>query len=76
MVAHVFSGVMWIVPWIAITSSGISVPWHLAYLVAVIVGFAALALTRDRRTVLRHSRDRGPRHRGRRGGATGPARRP
>jgi hypothetical protein len=53
VVAHVFSGVMWIVPWIAITSSGVGVPWHLAYLVAVIVGFAALAFTRDRRTVPR-----------------------
>ena len=53
VVAHVFTGVIWVVPWIATTDSGVSVAWHLTYLVAVIVGFAALAFTRDRRTVAR-----------------------
>jgi hypothetical protein len=53
VVAQVFSGVIWIVPWIATTGSGISVAWHLTYLVALITGFAALAFTRDRRTLAR-----------------------
>ena len=53
IVAHVFTGLIWVVPWIAPTSSGISVSWHLTYLAAVIVGFAASAFARDRRTVAR-----------------------
>jgi hypothetical protein len=53
VIAHVFTGMVWAVPWIAMTNSGISVPWHLAYLVAVIVAFSALAFARDRRTVAR-----------------------
>ncbi len=53
VVAHVFTGIIWVVPWIATTDSGIARGWHLAYLGAVIAGFAALAFLRDRRTVLR-----------------------
>jgi hypothetical protein len=53
VIAHVFTGMMWAVPWIASTNSGIGVPWHLAYLVAVIVACSAAAFLRDRRTVTR-----------------------
>ena len=53
VIAHVFTGIIWIVPWIATTDSGIARGWHLAYLGAVIAGFATLAFLRDRRTVLR-----------------------
>ena len=53
VIAHVFTGIIWIVPWIAPTGSGIAPAWHLAYLGAVIVGFAGLAFLRDRRTVVR-----------------------
>ena len=53
VIAHVFTGIIWVVPWIATTGSGVGRGWHLAYLGAVIVGFAALAFLRDRRTVLR-----------------------
>lgn len=53
VIAHVFTGIIWVVPWIATTDSGIARGWHLAYLGAVIVGFTALAFLRDRRTVLR-----------------------
>jgi hypothetical protein len=53
VIAHVFTGMMWAVPWIALTDSGIGVAWHLAYLVAVIVSCSAAAFLRDRRTVTR-----------------------
>jgi hypothetical protein len=53
VVAHVFTGIIWAVPWIATTDSDIARGWHLAYLGAVIVGFAGLAFLRDRRTLLR-----------------------
>lgn len=53
VIAHVFTGIIWVVPWIATTGSGVGRTWHLAYLGAVIVGFACLALLRDRRTVVR-----------------------
>lgn len=53
VIAHVFTGLIWIVPWIAPTSTGIDVDWHLTYLVAVIAGCAALAFARDRRTPVR-----------------------
>jgi len=53
VIAHVFTGMMWAVPWIAPTNSGIGVAWHLAYLVAVIVACSAAAVLRDRRTVTR-----------------------
>ena len=53
VIAHVFTGLVWVVPWIMPTSSGISVAWHLTYLAAVILGFAMLAFARDRRTFVR-----------------------
>jgi hypothetical protein len=53
VIAHVFTGIIWVVPWIATTESGIARGWHLAYLGAVIAGFAGLAFLRDRRTALR-----------------------
>lgn len=55
VIGHVFTGLMWVIPWIATTDSGISVGWHLTYLVAILVTFAALAFARDRRTVVRFS---------------------
>lgn len=51
--AHVFTGVLWAVPWIQDTSSGIDRPRHMLYLVAAITMWTALALARDRRTVPR-----------------------
>lgn len=53
VIGHVFTGLIWIVPWIMPASSGISVAWHLTYLAAVILGFAMLAFARDLRTVAR-----------------------
>ena len=53
VISHVFTGLVWIVPWVALTSSDIHVAWHLTYLVAMIVSLAALAFARDRRTVAR-----------------------
>jgi hypothetical protein len=53
VIAHVFTGMMWAVPWIAPTDSDIGVAWHLAYLVAVIVACSVAAFLRDRRTIAR-----------------------
>ena len=53
LVAQVMTGIVWVVPWIAPTSSGIRVGWHLTYLVSFIVFASAAALVRDRRTPLR-----------------------
>lgn len=53
LVVHVFTGLVWIVPWIAPRSSGISVGWHITYLLAVIAGSSALSFARDRRTAPR-----------------------
>lgn len=47
---HLFTGVLWAVPWIMPRSSGIDATWHLIYLPAAIVTWVALALARDRRT--------------------------
>lgn len=51
--AHVFTGIIWAVPWVQVTSSGIDRPRHMIYLVAAITTWVALALARDRRTVPR-----------------------
>ncbi|MEX0754878.1 MAG: hypothetical protein WD739_10740 [Actinomycetota bacterium] len=51
--AHVFTGVIWIVPWIVPTTTGIDVGWHLVYLLAVPIFWSALAFARDRRTAIR-----------------------
>ena len=53
IVAYTFTGLLWVVPWIMPSSSGIDAIWHLVYLPAVIVMWVALALARDRRTVWR-----------------------
>ncbi len=53
LVAQVMTGIVWVVPWIAPTSSGIRVGRHLTYLIAFIVLASAAALVRDRRTPLR-----------------------
>ena len=50
---HVFTGLIWLVPWILPRSSEIDVTWHLLYFAAVITTWVALALARDRRTVWR-----------------------
>jgi hypothetical protein len=50
IVVHLFTGVIWVVPWVIPASSEVDPTWHLAYLVAAIVTWTALALTRDRRT--------------------------
>jgi hypothetical protein len=51
--AHLFTGLIWAVPWILPRSSGIGSTWHLVYLGAAIMTWVALALARDRSTVLR-----------------------
>jgi hypothetical protein len=53
VIVHVFTGLIWIVPWIATRSSGISVGWHIVYLASVTVGWVALAFARDRGTPAR-----------------------
>ncbi|HEY6567940.1 MAG TPA: hypothetical protein VI341_10530 [Actinomycetota bacterium] len=50
---HVFTGVIWAVPWIQDTGSGIDRPRHMLYLVAAITMWTALAFARDRRTPVR-----------------------
>ena len=51
--AHMFTGIIWLVPWIQPTSSGILRSWHMVYLVAAFTTWVALALARDRRTLWR-----------------------
>ena len=46
---HIFTGVIWAVPWIVWEQDGPSNLWHLVYLVAFVVGFGAIAFLRDRR---------------------------
>jgi hypothetical protein len=50
---HLFTGLIWAVPWIAPRSSGIDPTWHLVYLAAAITTWVAFALARDRSTVWR-----------------------
>jgi len=51
---HVFTGVIWAVPWILPSSDlGSRAPWHLVYLLAALTTWVALALARDRRTAWR-----------------------
>lgn len=49
IVAHVFTPLIWGVPWIAPTTSGIRMGWHYTYLVAEIVLWASIAFAGDRR---------------------------
>ncbi|MEP6759512.1 MAG: hypothetical protein ABJB55_09975 [Actinomycetota bacterium] len=53
IVVHLFTGLIWLVPWIMPRSSKIDATWHLVYLAAAITTWVALALARDRRTVWR-----------------------
>lgn len=53
LVAQVMTGLVWVIPWVEPTSSGIRVGRHLTYLVAIIIFASAAALVRDRRTPLR-----------------------
>jgi hypothetical protein len=49
LAAHIFTGVIWAVPWIVWETDGSVHAWHLLYLVSFIVGFAAIAFLRNRR---------------------------
>jgi hypothetical protein len=53
IVAHAMTGIIWAVPWIVGTSSGVDRPRHMIYLVAAITTWVALAFARDRRTLAR-----------------------
>jgi hypothetical protein len=53
LVAQVMTGLVWVIPWVAPTSSGIRMGRHVTYLVSFIVVASAAALVRDRRTLLR-----------------------
>jgi hypothetical protein len=50
LAAHIFTGVIWAVPWIVWAEDGSVHAWHLLYLVAFIVGSGAIAFLRDRRS--------------------------
>ena len=51
--AHIFTGIIWAVPWVLPTETGVDRPSHIIYLVAAITTWTALALARDRRTAPR-----------------------
>jgi hypothetical protein len=53
LVAHVMTGIVWLVPWIANRGSGIRMGWHYTYLLSIISLAVALSLARDGRRVLR-----------------------
>ena len=53
LISQVMTPLLWAAPWIAPSESGMRVPWHLAYVVAVTVLWSALAFLRDRRTPIR-----------------------
>ncbi len=53
IVAHVFTPLLWAVPWVIPSSEVGSASWHLTYLGAAIVTWVALAFARDRRTLWR-----------------------
>jgi hypothetical protein len=53
LVAQVMTGLVWVVPWVAPTTTGIHLGPHFTYLVSFIVLMSALALVRDRQTPLR-----------------------
>lgn len=51
--AHIMTGIVWVVPWVLPTVTGVDRPRHMIYLAAAITTWVALALARDRRTVPR-----------------------
>jgi hypothetical protein len=53
LVAQVMTGLVWVVPWVAPTTTGIHLGPHFTYLISFIVLMSALALVRDRQTPLR-----------------------
>ena len=53
IIVHIFTPLIWAIPWIVASSDVGSAAWHLAYPVAVVTTWIALALARDRRTVWR-----------------------
>ncbi|MDH4111396.1 MAG: hypothetical protein OEV60_01775 [Actinomycetota bacterium] len=53
VVLHTMTPLIWLVPWILPTTSEVHATWHMIYLVAVPVTWVALALARDRRTLIR-----------------------
>jgi hypothetical protein len=53
LVAQVMTPILWAAPWITVAETGARMPWHFAYVVAVIALWSALALLRDRRTPAR-----------------------
>lgn len=53
IIVHIFTPLIWAVPWVVPSSDVGSAAWHLAYPIAVITTWVALALARDRRTAWR-----------------------
>ena len=53
IVAHIMTPIFWAVPWVLPTVSKVDRPLHMIYLAAAITTWVALALARDRRTILR-----------------------
>lgn len=53
IVAHLFTPILWAVPWVMPRSSGIAPGWHMVYIAAAFTTWIALALARDRRTLAR-----------------------
>jgi hypothetical protein len=53
LVAHVMTGIIWVVPWIANRGSGVHLGWHYTYLLSLISLAVALAFARDGRRPLR-----------------------
>lgn len=49
LAAHIFTGVIWAVPWVVGKGDASVHLWHLLYLVAFMVGFSAVAFLRNRR---------------------------
>ena len=55
LIAQVMTPIVWAAPWIVPSESGVRMPWHFAYVIAVIVLWCALAFLRDRPTWIRGS---------------------
>jgi hypothetical protein len=49
IVVHVMTPIIWVLPWVASTPTGIRMGWHYTYLVAAVVFWVSLALAGDRR---------------------------
>jgi hypothetical protein len=53
IILHVFTPLIWAIPWIVPSSDVGSAAWHLTYPIAVITTWIALAFARDRRSLWR-----------------------